>query len=355
MSEVLLSDKEIIEKLTKEKHELEKNIQQITNLLYSKGFNNLDELIDFIDKNKRVEKKINKIINIKEDISNFIGVIGNNDIFTYQCILNGGHIYFNVKLENIKSISNFSYIIEHNGFKNKLLTYDGYKLFPKDNKNILEKEYIKLKKELEQIVLEKEEYKNKLEEMYKKEKILLTPSSSSDNKNNLEKSKNKFDNKNLSILERCNLKVYNYDNLECNNNELNILNYISSENKILIRFNSIIAEKVNENLWKKLYYFKVKNKELVDYPNNKKRFKYKYIRCKELYDKYGENLKRFSMSIYYLGILTQNEWNLFLSEFDKLYHDTFKDMEACQYKYNDNKICGIYDCNIKHQDNKENK
>jgi hypothetical protein len=253
MAEVLFSDKEIIEKLTKEKYELEENIKQITSLLYSRGFKNLDQLIDFIDKNKRVEKKINKIINIKEDISNFIGVVGNNDIFTYQCILNGGHIYFNVKLENIKSIANFPYIIEHNSFNNKLLTYDGYKLFPKDNKN-LEKSYIKLKKELEQITLEKEEYKNKLEEMYKKENILPTPSSSSDNKNNLEKSKNKFDNKKLSILERCNLKVFNYDNLECNNNELNIINYISSENKILIRFNSIIAEKVNENdedTWKK--------------------------------------------------------------------------------------------------------
>jgi hypothetical protein len=61
------------------------------------------------------------------------------------------------------------------------------------------------------------------------------------------------------------------------------------------------------------------------------------------------------MSIYYIGMLTQNEWNLFLSEFDKLYHDTFKDIKACQYKYNDNKICGIYDCNIKHRDNKKNK
>lgn len=204
------------------------------------------------------------------------------------------------------------------------------------------------KKEIEKL---KSEYEGKIKE---KENLLPTPSNSNEIKNIPERSKNKFENKNLTILERCNVKVYNYNNLKCNSNELNILNYISSENKVLIRFYSSITEKFNINddtIWKKIYNFKVNNGELADYPNNKKRFKYKYIRCKQLYNKYGENLKRFSMSIHYLGILTQNEWNLFLKEFDKLYNDTFKNMKPCQHKYKDNKICGIFNCNKKHKNN----
>ncbi len=207
----------------------------------------------------------------------------------------------------------------------------------------------------EQLEIMKKQHSEELEKLNKKEDLLPTPTNSNENKNRLEKSKNKFDNKKLNILERCNVKVYNYDNLECNNEELNILDYISSENKILIRFYSSITEKFDKNdetIWKKIYKFKVNNGEIVDYPDNKKRFKYKYLRCKELYNKYGENLKRFNMSIYYLGRLNKDEWKVFLEEFDKLYNNTFKNMESCQYNYKNGKICGIYNCNIKHRENK---
>ncbi len=207
----------------------------------------------------------------------------------------------------------------------------------------------------EQLEIMKKQHSEELEKLNKKEDLLPTPTNSNENKNRLEKSKNKFDNKKLNILERCNVKVYNYDNLECNNEELTILDYISSENKILIRFYSSITEKFDKNdetIWKKIYKFKVNNGEIVDYPDNKKRFKYKYLRCKELYNKYGENLKRFNMSIYYLGRLNKDEWKVFLEEFDKLYNNTFKNMESCQYNYKNGKICGIDNCNIKHRENK---
>lgn len=99
----------------------------------------------------------------------------------------------------------------------------------------------------EQLEIMKKQHSEELEKLNKKEDLLPTPTNSNENKNRLEKSKNKFDNKKLNILERCNVKVYNYDNLECNNEELNILDYISSENKILIRFYSSITEKFDKN------------------------------------------------------------------------------------------------------------
>jgi hypothetical protein len=214
-----------------------------------------------------------------------------------------------------------------------------------DNKITYIKEYDNLKTYYDGII----------DGLKKKEEVPLpSPSSSTENIHRLKKSKNKFNNKNLKILERCNVKVYNYNNLECNDKELHILNYISSENKVLIRFYSTITEKFDKNddtIWKIIYNFKVRNNELVDYPDNKRRFKYKYLRCKELYKLYGENLSRFSMSIYYLGILSKDEWKVFLEEFDKLYNNTFKNMESCQHKYKNNKICGIFNCNKKHINN----
>jgi hypothetical protein len=218
---------------------------------------------------------------------------------------------------------------------------------------IIKDNQINHKKEVDDL---KTHYDGIISELKKKENVPLpSPTNSNENKNIPSRLKNIFDNKNLSILKRCKVDVYKFDEKNTKENDLHILKYIASENKILIRFNSIVTEKVKEeDLWKKIYYFKVKNGDLKDYSINKQRFKYKYLRCKELYNKYGENLKFFKMNIINIGKLTDDDWKLFLSEFDKLYHDTFKNMEACQHKYKDNNICGIFDCTINHKNYKYN-
>jgi hypothetical protein len=220
---------------------------------------------------------------------------------------------------------------------------------------IIEDNQINHKKEVEDLKIH---YDGIIFELKKKEISLLTPSNSDNNNKRPSGSKNKFDDKSLNILERCKVYVYKYDKELIKENDLHILEYIASENKFLIRFNSIVAEKVNDKedkIWEKLYYLKVKDGELIDYPKNKQRFKYKYLRCKELYDLYGENLKRFKMNIINIGKLTDDEWKNFIILFDKLYNDTFKNIKACKHKYNDDKICGIYDCNIRHREIKKNK
>jgi hypothetical protein len=60
----------------------------------------------------------------------------------------------------------------------------------------------------------------------------------------------------------------------------------------------------------------------------------------------------FKINIINIGKLSKDEWKIFLEEFDRLYNVTFKNMEACQHKYKYDKICGIFNCNKKHKENK---
>lgn len=147
--------------------------------------------------------------------------------------------------------------------------------------------------------------------------------------------KNKFEKKELPILERCNVIAYNYDkDLYNNDKELQILEYISSESKILIKFNSELLDKI---------YNKNDNKD------NKSRFKYKYIRCQELYNNYGEVLNKFRIYPDYLGKLTKKEWTDYLLEFDKLYKNTINFKDICKHKYKNGKLCNRICCNINHK------
>jgi hypothetical protein len=46
--------------------------------------------------------------------------------------------------------------------------------------------------------------------------------------------------------------------------------------------------------------------------------------------------------------MTEKIWNEWLQEFDNIVNELYKDKTKCEYKYNNNKLCGKYDCNIKH-------
>ncbi|CEG84808.1 hypothetical protein RMATCC62417_18561 [Rhizopus microsporus] len=181
-----------------------------------------------------------------------------------------------------------------------------------------------------------------------------TPSNSKDKiKNTSRKEKHKFENKDLPILKRCNVVAYKFNNIKDDKNRHNIeiLDFIASEHKVMIRFNSAIAEKFDVNdkkIWDDIFKFKIENGELLN--NNKTQFKYKVIRCKDLYDLYGENLSRFQIYVNYIGKLKPSEWKQFLVEFDKLYNETIKG-KACSHKYKSGKICNRIDCKVKHKEN----
>lgn len=154
--------------------------------------------------------------------------------------------------------------------------------------------------------------------------------------------------KTLPPIQRYPPKIYNYSNTK--NTEL--FNFISSENKILIKFQSMIAEKIIEdNVWEDIYQFKIINNELKDSSTAKKRFKYKILRSKILYDKYEEKLSKFEIYLSHLGEMSDNEWELWLKDFDKIFIDTYKDIEGCLYIYKTGKKegqkCGVHNCNNK--------
>lgn len=265
--------------------------------------------------------------------------------------------------------------------KNRLLSFDKYKNYIDSKKHInkienntnikdtnrdIEIDYNKIKK----IMLNSKEEKNtyignkKGEDdeknisdtniIDKTDSILPTPSTTSSEKSvssddtvNINSSSRKDRNKTLSLLKRYPVKIYSIDNNK--NNEL--LEFIASENKVLIKFQSIIAEKIknDERDWEEIYNFKIKNKELNDSRTSKKRFKYKIIRSKILYDKYGENLNIFKIYLSHLSDMSEEDWNKWLMEFDELFNNIYINSKKCEFKYKNNKVCNKYNCRIKHK------
>lgn len=192
------------------------------------------------------------------------------------------------------------------------------------------------------------------------ETISHSPSTSKENKIDESSSgtisyKHKFNDKSLPILERCNVKPYTYNKkLNDNKKALQILEFMDSEHKVIVRFNSCIAEKVNEvnieEIWKEIFKHKVENNELSNSPSSKSNFKYKILRCQELYKLYDENLSKFQIYIGYIGRLTDSEWKEYLKEFDKLYNNTINTNNKCKHLYKNGKLCDRVDCNVKHKE-----
>jgi hypothetical protein len=113
----------------------------------------------------------------------------------------------------------------------------------------------------------------------------------------------------------------------------------------------MIAEKINNNekVWEDIYNFKIDYKELKDTRSERKKFKYKVIRSKLLYDKYGENLTNFHIYLSHLSNMSKVDWDLWLIEFDKLYNNTINIENMCQHIYKDGKKCGKFNCKIRHK------
>lgn len=181
---------------------------------------------------------------------------------------------------------------------------------------------------------------------------LLTPSNSTENENISARTSDpkkkilkRHRNNSLKVMERYPVKIYNKTNSE-------ILQFVSEENKIKIYYQYKISEKLNKNVEdikiNDIIDFKIKYEGLKDNKDQRRRLKYKIERCKILYENYGEKLSRFKISLSYISDMTEKIWNEWLQEFDNIVNELYKDKTKCEYKYNNNKLCGKYDCNIKH-------
>lgn len=170
------------------------------------------------------------------------------------------------------------------------------------------------------------------------------------NENNINNSKpiRKQRDRNLSAIERYPVIIYDKTNSE-------ILNFVSEENKFLIKFQYKIAEKLDKKIEeiniKDIIDFKIKCEGLNDNKDQRKRLKFKIERCKILYEKYGEKLSRVKISLNYLSEMPEKIWVEWLQSLDNIINNLYIDSIKCDYKYKNNKVCGRYDCKIKHRDN----
>lgn len=153
----------------------------------------------------------------------------------------------------------------------------------------------------------------------------------------------KRDNKTLFILDRFPITIYK----DINNNE--VYKLIAAESALKVKYRHEIAEKSKKDK------DSINTKEIIDYiinhsdkKINKKeitRLRRKFQRCYDLYDLYGEKLNTLHFSIYNIGYMQPNDWDLWLKELDNIIKKLPKN---CNYIYRkgDKKgeVCGIYDC-----------
>lgn len=155
-------------------------------------------------------------------------------------------------------------------------------------------------------------------------------------------------NRDLPAIERYPVKVFNKTNSE-------ILNFVSEENKILIKFQYKIAEKLDKKIEEitidDIIDYKIKTEDLTDNRDQRKRLRFKIQRCKILYEKFGEKLNRFKISLHDLSEMPEKVWKVWLPSFEDIVNDLYKDSIKCDYTYKNNKKCNRYDCKIKHKDN----
>lgn len=368
MSEVLLSDKDIIEKLTIRNYELEE-INNNLNIFLDKykidsldtigvlldefqdfinkyGFENIKDLENYIEKKKNIINTYEKLFNEKNKKINLlemklykinysVKMEDYNEEILYQ--KGDKEIFFNIKynINNIKSISNFPRDIKHYGNNNKFITYNNYELFPKSIKNI-----------------------NSINtNLYKEEKIinLPTPSISNESINSIISKKEDIKPKRIRAR-KPNLRDKNYEIKErlpitVFKNIKNNLVYktIAAETSFRIKIAHEIAEltkrESNEINYNEIIDYIISQSNIKLDGKSKTRLRRKYQRSWEIYDIYGEKLNVLKFSIYVFSEIDDEDykqWKIYLSEII----DTLP--KQCNYIYRKgNKkgdICGIHDC-----------
>lgn len=253
---------------------------------------------------------------------------------------------FNINIENTKEYQNL--LDENKKLKDKQESSKS------NSENNIEQKYINENNDLKKL---EEEYKKQIEEL-KKELKNHMESSNESRKSRNNKIKDNQKNKELPMLDRYPIKIYNSIN---NNNVNEVVKFMTSENKIMIEFNSNIANKMydtniekdkllkDRKIWNELFDVLVEIGEIKGSSQEKTKLKHKIIRCSELYELYGENLSRFKIPISYIEEITNKDWPKWKMEFDELYNNLFKGKKSCEHMYKNGKRCGIMGCRINHK------
>lgn len=161
----------------------------------------------------------------------------------------------------------------------------------------------------------------------------------------------KHRNKELPILERFTVKVYNDKDLK--NSE--VLQFVGSEDCFMIEYQYKIADKINKKIDEisidDVIDFKIKYEGFRNTRTRRTELKHLITRCRDLFEKYGKGLGKFKISLYYLKIMSDDEWIEWLNEFDKLFNKVVNKEDICKHQYKNGKECGKLNCKIKHKDN----
>lgn len=158
-------------------------------------------------------------------------------------------------------------------------------------------------------------------------------------------------NKELPILERYKVKVYNNEDLK--NSEL--LQFVGSEDCFLIEYQYKISEKIKKNIENisidDVIDFKIKYEGYRNTRTRRTELRHLITRSKILFEKYGKKLCRFKVSLSHIRIMSDEDWEEWLIEFDELFNSVLNSEKICDYKYKNGKQCGKMNCKIKHREN----
>lgn len=246
----------------------------------------------------------------------------------------------------------------NNSDSKRLLDYNNYKKYI--NKNQIDKKQhmdeIKLKMKMFIAFLKfrkTDYYKNKIKIRSRYEEPLQDSCTNSDvinksNRNSINKSnRNRRNNRNLHILER--YKIIVYDDI---GNSI-VKQLIAKETELIICYKNDIADKIkkkvdNITIGEVMDY--IAKHEKLSY-KKKSTMKYLFERCEYLYINYGQynKLNKFKFDIPSLAYMTRNEWTEWVSELDKLVKIHYPMENICQHIMGNNskragEKCGKINC-----------
>lgn len=157
--------------------------------------------------------------------------------------------------------------------------------------------------------------------------------------------------KNLPILDRFKVKVFKDEDLK----DSEVLQFVGSEDCFLIEYQYKIANKIHKKVdditIDDVINFKIKYEGLRNTYTRRTELRRLITRCRDLFEKYGKRLCKFKITLYHLKIMSDDEWEEWVTEFDKLFNKINIDKNICKHQYKNGNICGKISCKIKHKSN----
>lgn len=328
------NEKDIEIKLLKEQNQIylniiRKNNLDIDNKKENINFNKGPALLDF----NKMKQALNKDIE-KENKENNKTYINNND-----------YINSSFKEKEINDLENKKKSFNENKDNNFIPTPST----SSDSKKINYENISKIKNKIIKIVIISY-YKYKCEKIMKSRNEKNNEIKSTSVMTEPKKTKIRPErNKELPILDRFKVKVFREEDLK----DSEILQFVGSEDCFLIEYQCKIAEKLNKKIENitidDVIEFKIKYEGIRNISSRRTEIRHLITRSKYLFEKYGKKLCKFKISLYHLKIMSDDEWEEWLIEFDKLFNKINIDENICKHPYKSGNVCGKLNCKIKHK------